>query len=100
MIHWMMPVQFLQDARRRRAEPQRRLMAAVLQTVVDDVRGSAYRSAAGFPASKNQRTLQQARAYLASRDRTWPFSFENVCEAIGLDAAGVREELQMKGARE
>ena len=97
MIHTMLPVQYLQDAARRRMEPQRRLMVAVLQTVLDDFRGSAYRSAAGFPASTNRRTFEQARAYVASTDRSWPFSFENVCEAIGLDADGVREELAATG---
>jgi hypothetical protein len=31
---------------------------------------------------------------MASKDRTWPFSFENLCDALGLDAGGLRRELQ------
>ena len=93
----MLPVQYLQAAGRRRMEPHRRLMVAVLQTVLDDLRGSVYRCAAGFPAPTDRRAYEQARAYVASTDRTWPFSFENVCEAIGLDADGLREELEVTG---
>jgi hypothetical protein len=28
-----------------------------------------------------------------STDRTWPFSFENLCEALGIDADALRLEL-------
>jgi hypothetical protein len=28
-----------------------------------------------------------------SDDRTWPFSFENICEAVGLDAGTLRNGL-------
>jgi hypothetical protein len=93
MIHTLLPVQSFQVAGRRCMEPQKRLMVAVLQTVLDDVRGSAYRSAAGLPAPADRRAYEQARAYLVSTDRTWPFSFENICEAIGLDPHGLRAEL-------
>jgi hypothetical protein len=81
-------------------EPQKRLMVAVLQTVLDDFRGSGYRCAAGLPAPKDRRAYAEARAYVASTDRKWPFSFENLCEAIGLDARGLRAELRATGAPE
>ena len=73
-----------------RIEPQRRLMAAVLQTVLDDVRGPSRRAA-------GRHAHEQARAYVASKDRSWPFSFENVCEAIGIDADRMREQLTVPG---
>ena len=73
-------------------------MVAVLQTVVDDFRGTEYRRALGLPAPADRQAHQRARAYVASRDRSWPFSFENLCDAIGLDADRVREELQMPDA--
>jgi len=38
--------------------------------------------------------VRNATAYVASTDRTWPFSFENLCEALGLDAGRLRTELQ------
>jgi len=37
-------------------------------------------------------------AYVASTDRAWPFSFENLCEALGLDAGCLREELDLMRA--
>jgi hypothetical protein len=93
MIHVMLPVQYLRKPGERRMEPQKRLMLAVLQAVVDDCRGSAYRHAAGFPRGFDRRAYQQAQDYVASTDRTWPFSFENLCEAVGLDAGSLRNEL-------
>jgi hypothetical protein len=30
---------------------------------------------------------------VASRDRTWPYSFENLCETIGVDAGSLRQQL-------
>lgn len=75
------------------AEPQRRLMAAVLQAVVDDCRGgSAYRQAVGW-AEGDTRRAQKAVAYVASTDRGWPFSFENLCDALGLDVRRLRDDL-------
>ena len=93
MIHVLLPVQYLNKPGERRREPQTRLMLAVLQTVVDDYRGSRYRQAAGFAVRRDPRTYAAARAYVESTDRTWPFSFENLCEAVGLDAGSLRTEL-------
>src|SRR5207244_207056 len=77
--------------------PHRRLMAAVLQTVVDDCRGSGYRRAAGYPAPTGRRRIHQALSYMANTDRVWPFSFENLCEALGLDAGRLRQQFAREG---
>src|SRR5213593_1666010 len=98
MIHIMLPTQYSSRSGVRVAEPHKRLMAAVLQAVVDDCRGgSVYRRSAGKGAI-GARTVRQAIAYVASRDRVWPFSFENLCESLGLDAGGLREELDVMRA--
>lgn len=70
------------------AEPERRLMAAVLWRAVDDSQGS------GFPMATESRKILKARAYVASRDRTWPFSFENLCESLDVSARHLRRALQ------
>jgi len=71
-------------------------MAAVLRAVVDDCRGgSVYRRSAGNGAAIDARGVRKAIAYVASTDRAWPFSFENLREALGLDADGLREELDV-----
>lgn len=94
MIHVMLPAQYLRQPGRRTSEPHRRLMAAVLQTVVDDYRGSTYRRRAGFGPSTDVKEARRATAYVASTDRDWPFSFENLCEALGVDADGLRRQLR------
>src|SRR5581483_698457 len=68
-------------------------MAAVLQTALDDCFGSAYRRARGYPIHSVGRDVRNAGAYVASDDRRWPFSFENLCEALGLDPGSVRKQL-------
>jgi hypothetical protein len=93
MTDVMLPTQYLR-ADSRVDEPNKRLMAAVLQTVVDDCRGSAYRRARGYRTPVSRREVRRATAFVASTDRTWPFSFENLCEALGLDSRSLRRELQ------
>jgi hypothetical protein len=94
VIHTLLPDQYLAGPTSQLALPQRRLMMAVLQTVIDDVQGSAQRRASGCLGPADQRELEHARAYVASTDRSWPFSFENVCEAVGVDAASLRRALE------
>jgi hypothetical protein len=93
MLHVMLPVQYLRRADAGLATPQRRLMLAVLQTVLDDCQGTAYARATGVDGKRDDRALRQAVAYLESRDRSWPYSFDNICEAIGLDADSIRRTL-------
>ena len=91
MIHIMLPTQC--GRRVRVGEPHKRLMAAVLRAVVDDCRGgSVYRRSAG-KGVVGAGNIRKAVAYVADTDRTWPFSFENLCDALGLDAAALRQEL-------
>lgn len=98
MIHTMLPTQYLRRAGSFRVEPHKRLMAAVLQTVVDDCRGSVYRRARGIDSPSGSDGVGRAIAYVASTDRAWPFSFENICDALGLDADCLRQELQKSAA--
>jgi len=56
-------------------------MIAVLRTAIDDCRDNALR---------DPQACREARAYVESRDRSWPFSFENICEAVGFDADSIR----------
>ncbi len=91
MIHILLPAQV--ERRVRVGDPHRRLMAAVLRAVVDDCRGGTpYRRTTGHGVV-GAGAVRKAVAYVASTDRTWPFSFENLCEALGLDAGALRREL-------
>ena len=88
MIHIMLPEQYLQVAGARLTEPQKRLMLAVLMSAVSDCQ----RSTAAAPAA-DRRATSEALAWIASTDRKWPFSFENLCEAVGLDPGWLRRNL-------
>ena len=94
MLHLILPSQLLAQRGRSIAEPQRRLMLAVLQTVVDDVGAGGGDDG---PGTGDPRAYAQALAYVDSRDRYWPFSFENICETMGLDADGIRRTLRRQG---
>jgi len=91
MIHIMLPAQYA--SRVRLAEPHKRLMAAVLQAVVDDCRDGSVDGRSAGRGGSGAGSTDRAFAYVASTDRTWPFSFENLCESLGLDASALREEL-------
>jgi len=85
-------MQLLRDAQAGLARPQKRLMLAVLQAVLDDF---AWTRPGERPATpRDRRTRLQAAAYVESRDRSWPYSFENICEATGLDFDGIRRALR------
>ena len=96
MIHTMLPSQYLSRGGVRLAEPHKSLMAAVLRAVVDDCRGASIDPCPVGHADLRPRGVRQAIAYVASTDRAWPFSFENLCEALGLSAEALREELNVR----
>jgi hypothetical protein len=77
----------------RDGNPHRQLMAAVLQTAVDDYWDSFCPRSAGYGTLGARRRCRQARSYMVSKDRVWPFSFENLCDALDLDAGTLRRAL-------
>jgi hypothetical protein len=93
MIHVMLPVQYLRQPGERLAGPEKRLALAVLQTVLYDCRTAGLRGAKGRARVRNRQAYDLAMAYVASHDRTWPYSFENLCETIGVDASSLRQRL-------
>jgi hypothetical protein len=81
------PVQYYSDTARRQGSGVRRLMAALLE----DAAHIYSRNAGGGETS---RLYQEAKAWVESDDRMWPFSFERVCEALQLDVEWVRGRLR------
>ena len=80
---------------RSRGYAEKQLMAAVLEAAVEDCRGTGHRGALLRGPTRNMRHLLQAKAYVASRDRTWLFSFENLCEALDVDPGRLRRMLDV-----
>src|SRR5262249_46122411 len=71
--------------------PERALMRAVLQRAIDDLAAPqllSYQGARG--AAKLQR---DTAAWFASEETSWPYSFVNICQTLGLDAAALRRAL-------
>jgi hypothetical protein len=67
-------------------EGERRLMLAVL---IDAIRGlTALRPKT--PHVRAQRALLRDQAWIQSEDKSTPFSFANICDALGIDPGYVR----------
>jgi len=69
---------------RRPGEGERALMRAVLTDAIKCLGGAG---------RDGQLLKADARRWLASRDLLWPFSFENICAVLDLDAPTLRRRL-------
>ncbi len=67
----------------RTTSPEQRLLAAVLDQALQDLR--VFRAIA--PNGRNATAITE---WFASRDETWPCSFESICAALGFDADAIR----------
>ncbi|MEO8601113.1 MAG: hypothetical protein ABI629_00915 [bacterium] len=92
----MLPAQYYSVLRKTSAQgPEHRLIMAMLQDAVDCFQ--KYRGA----TDENGRALyEDAREWLASEDRRWPFSFENICGVLKLDVDYLRRGLFGREGRE
>ena len=66
---------------------ERALMRAVLEDAVQCLAGEI------GPRHERPQLAVEAREWFGSTDIHWPFSFENVCDALNLDAARLRAEV-------
>lgn len=84
-----LPAQFNDIWHKSRAiSPERALALAVLWEAVLDL--DKYRFAT---RRRQQRLYWEAYEWITSEDRSWPFSFENLCDMIGLTVDPVRKQL-------
>lgn len=85
----LIDAQFQASQRRRfHLEPERVLMLAVLQDAV-----GCFQEHVGARCKRKQSMHSDAEEWIASSDRSYPFSFENICEALGFEPAYMREGL-------
>jgi len=85
----LLPSQFF-DRMRRRSEHdgERRLMIAVLEDAVD-----VYRKQAASKDPRGQQLFREAEEWIEDPDRTWLFSFQNICDVLDIDADYLRRGL-------
>jgi hypothetical protein len=68
--------------------PERKLAVAVVSQAASDLQKFRYaRRGAGYSL------YADARRWIASNDRLWPYSFLNICDALHLAADVIRAEL-------
>ena len=66
---------------------ERALMRAVLEDAIRCLTGEA------GPVHQRTRLAAEARSWIEASDPRWPYSFENLCDGLGLDAANLRRRL-------
>ena len=85
----VLPAQFFEGARRDSlASGEKALMLAVLE---DGIR--CFQEHLRNPRSNPRLLSQQAEAWIRAVDYDWPFSFNNVCETLGIDPSALRTTL-------
>jgi hypothetical protein len=85
----LLPSQYF-DRVRRNVEhaPERRLMIAVLEVGVND-----YLKNAGARDPHRRALFAEAEQWIEDREATWLYSFENICNVLGIDPDYVRRGL-------
>ena len=84
----LLPSQYFGTRRPRTAELD--LMAAILQDALECV--ERYRDTKN---SHDRLVFREARQWIVSNEPDWPFSFEWICEVLGLEADALRERLDL-----
>jgi hypothetical protein len=86
----LLPSQYFDRIRRRAsADGERRLMVAILEDAVD-----VYRTQAGARDRKRRQVFEDAEAWIESADKSWIFSYENICDVLSIDAGYLRKGLR------
>lgn len=69
-------------------QPEKRLMLAVLEDAV-----GTFQKYVTSSTRRGQRLFSEAEEWFAASTMDWPFGFENICEALGLEPAYIRAGL-------
>jgi len=85
----MLPSQYFSAGRGGlRQEPEYRLILAILEDAIHCF--MKYRFATD---GAGRELYEDARLWIESEDRTWPFAYENICAIVGIDSDYVRDGL-------
>lgn len=85
----ILPMQYFTSLRRKaNQEPERRLVIAVLEDAVECFQKHLFAT-----NRKSHQLFVDSEAWFESTDRSWPYSFENVCDLLHLDADYLRAGL-------
>jgi len=87
--HVILPAQFFARVHADRSQPEKRLMAAVLEDAI-----AIYRRCAGRPKGRARRLFVEVQAWLEACHDPAPFAFTTICDVLGLDASSIRSALR------
>ena len=92
----MLPAQYFAVLRKSSPQgPEYNLVLAMLQDAIDCFQKHR------FTVDPNGRELyEDAREWIFSTDRVWPFSFENICDIVRINPEYLRQGLTRWGERE
>ena len=92
----MVPSQYFDRVRSEdSSQPEKRLMLAVMENAIVTFQKSIYAA-----TRRQRRLLKETEEWIHSLDTSWPFSFENICDSLGIEAAYLRNGLaQWKGTQ-
>ena len=75
-------------------EPEKRLKRAMLQDAIDVYRKNL--KYANFKRGERKEKFQEVKEWIFEEiNPDWVFSFENICETLGIDPGYVRRQLNM-----
>ena len=74
--------------RRTPQDPEKRLMLAVLEDAV-----ACFRNGLHARDHRRMELFNDSEAWIREENADWLFSFEHICDALGLDARLIRDEL-------
>jgi hypothetical protein len=85
----LLSTQYFENLRRKTLfEPEKRLMLAILEDGIHCFFDNLHVS-----GGKKKRLFEDAEAWIVASDEDWVFSFESVCDALGLNPEYVRQGL-------
>jgi hypothetical protein len=84
----LVPAQYFERFRSKTLAPEKRLMLAVLEDAVN-----CYQDNVSARSEKRKKLFEESQAWILAEHHDWFFSFENVCESLGIDPAYLRHGL-------
>ena len=91
----LVPSQYFDRVRRRKdMSGEQRLMCAVIEDAVD-----MYLKHAGARQPIHQKLFAEAEEWIESEDRSWIYSFDTICDYLGMDSDYLRRGLRAWKAR-
>ncbi len=85
----VLPAQFLETVRRKtHLEPEKRLMLSVLEDAV-----SCFQKYTSARDARGKSLLREAEEWIHEESSEWLFSFDNICDSLGLNPKYIRDGL-------